>query len=172
MENEEEISLEEFRSSIPKQRVLALQIISVALLFGPILFAVVAGVVAQEPSSSTPKILQTVNFILAALMFVLSNVIPSLTMKGKTRIQISGQSTAEKVLNKIQAAQLVRLALVEGAALFGCVCVLIGVGFINYLTMIPLFFMFFTNLPTEKYICRQFIIHFKKDRRLLLELEQ
>ena len=97
MENEEEISLEEFRSSIPKQRVLALQIISVALLFGPILFAVVAGAVAQEPSSSTPKILQTVNFILAALMFVLSNVIPSLTMKGKTRIQISGQSTAEKV---------------------------------------------------------------------------
>lgn len=168
----EDMTLEEFKSSIPKSRVSALLIISFALILGPTLFAGVAGFVAKSTDGKPPEILMTINFILAALMFVVSKVTSSLVMKGNSRFNFPNQSSVDQVLNKIQGAHIVRLALVEGPALFGCVCVLLGLGYVNYISLIPLYLTFITNIPTEKYICRQFIVHIKKDPRLLVEIDE
>jgi len=165
VESGKELSLDEFRSSIPKQRIMAMKIITFALVFGPCLFAVVAGTVANNSQGKDLEILQTVNFILTAMMIVMSTVIPKFILKSQMN-----NDAVNGVLNKIQSAVLVRLALVEGAALFGGVCVLLGLGYINYISMAPLFIVALTNLPTEKYLCRQFIIHIKKDPRLLVEI--
>ena len=166
----EDISLDDFKNAIPKQRIQVMQIISFGLVLGPSIFAVVAGAVNKESQTDDLAILQTVNFVIGSIMFVMSSIIPNVIMKGKSKASFEAQSAADLALNKIQSAQIVRLALVEGAALFGSVCVLIGVGYVNYITMIPLYFVFLTNLPTEKYICRQFILHVKKDPRLLVEI--
>lgn len=167
MDNENDgLSLEEFRGEIPKERVSALKIISLALILGPTLFAVVAGFLAPDAKGNPVKVLMTVNFIMAGIMFLTSMVLPNLIMRqGSSKI-----SSTTQILNKIQGAHILKLALVEGAGLFGCVCVLLGLGYINYLSLVPLYFTVITNLPTEKYLCRQFIVHFKQDRRLLLEL--
>ncbi len=97
--DESDLSFEEFRKSISKQRVTVLMIISLALVFGPTLFAVIAGVIAKNSDSKNLEILQTVNFILAAVMFVMSNVIPGVILRGNSEFQNQGAEPAEKILN-------------------------------------------------------------------------
>lgn len=95
------------------------------------MFAFVAGFVAKDADTNDLSVLQTVNFIFAAMMFVMSKVLPALIMKGQVKFQNNETAGAGRILNKIQVAHLLRLATVEAAALFGSVCVLLGLGFIN-----------------------------------------
>lgn len=164
----EDLSLEEFRKSISSERVLILKVITFALVIGPVLFAGVAGFVAKNASKSPPEILMTVNFIFAFLALVISYVVPGLLLRNAAK---GKNLNSVKVLNQIQVVHIIRFAIVEAAGLFGCVCVLLGIGFINYLSLLPLFITLAGNIPTEKYICRQFIVYFKQDSRLLIELE-
>lgn len=163
----DDLTLQEFRDAISQIRIKQMMLISFAIVFGATLFAVVAGLVKKD-SDSDLMILQYVNFGMTFMCLMMSVVVPGLVLK------LAGSNkgmTPEQIINKIQAAHLVRLALVEGAALFGCVCVLLGIGYINYISLVPLYLTLFMNLPTEKMICRQFIVYFKQDNRLLLEIE-
>lgn len=163
----DDLTLQEFRETITPIRIKQMMLISFAIVMGATFFAVTAGFVEIEGNSDL-MVLQYINFGLAFMCLVSSGIVPGIIMK----IAASNKNmTPEQIINKIQAAHLVRLALVEGAALFGCVCVLLGIGYINYISLLPLYLILIMNFPTEKMICRQFIVYFKQDNRLLLEIE-
>lgn len=163
----DDLTLQEFRETITPIRIKQMMLISFAIVMGATFFAVVAGFLGKDANSNL-LILQYVNFGMAFMCLMMSSVVPGLILK------MAGSDkniTPEQIINKIQAAHLVRFALVEGAALLGCVCVLLGIGFINFISLFPLYFTLIMNIPTEKMICRQFIVYFKQDNRLLLEIE-
>ena len=51
------------------------------------------------------------------MMIVMSKVLPSIMMKNNAQGQGMGLTEIEIIMNKIQAAHIMKLALVEGAAL-------------------------------------------------------
>ena len=112
MEGEaEDISLDEFREGIPKQRVMVLKVITFALVGGPTLFAVIAGVLKQDSSGNQLQILQSINLGFAVMAFILSKVMPGIVLKSKIQGQGMGMTNVELILNKIQMAHIMRIAL-------------------------------------------------------------
>ena len=170
--NIEEMSVKEFWDSLDDKKVLAFKIITFGLVGGATLFGIIAFIMAGKEDEDFHSILTAVNLVHAFIIFGVSFVIPNVILKQAKNIENSSLSATDQILNKIQTAHLVRFALVEGIALFGAVCVLIGAGYINYLSMVPLYLTLFSNFPSKKYICRQFVIYFKQDRRLLIDIEQ
>ena len=134
-------------------------------------FAIIAGVMTsgREKAMDEIAILTYVNLGFTGLAYVMSMIIPGLVMKVKAGNVDSNEVLLDQAMKKIQSGHMVRFGLVEGAALFGCVCVFIGQGYINYLSLIPLFMALVAHFPTKEELVRQFIVHIRQDERLIAE---
>jgi hypothetical protein len=166
------LSVENFKEAITTPKLMQLRIITFALFVGPMLYAIVAGVLAfnqEKVASQEIAILTYVNFSVGAVAFLCSLIVPGIVIKSKAANVSTDRELIEQAIGKIFAGHLIRFAMVEGAALFGCTCVLLGLGYINYLTFIPLVMALVAHFPSRNELVRQFIVHIRQDERLIVE---
>lgn len=132
--DDKKVSMAEFQSALTNDKVRALQILQGMLTMGVFVFAaVVAGLffTQQPPENPAPDginvsmFLTWTHLVFAVTIYVLVAVVWPM-------IAFSSQKTAEadsgdKVIAILQQGMILRLAMLEGAALFGLVVCLLSV---------------------------------------------
>jgi hypothetical protein len=169
------ISYDDFEKSLPAGYLKTLQIISLAIGAGIVMFLFVVVILYStttqpqlQPSEETESILSLAHAVIFISTFFLSRFIYGMIISGKMNQlqnlnQYSRQKSSENdfnmLLQKIRTAEIVRLALLEAPAMFGLVVILIcvtsGVIFyepvywLNFLSGVVLWGMIYINFPTK-----------------------
>ena len=113
--------LEEFKAYITSPQSKGILIIHMALVMGVVLFGIVAIVVTAQKEAHEMLLLPAI-----ASGMAFSNLIIASFVYKTGIAKINPGEDIQSLFGKIQGMQLVRMAMMEGAAIFGCVCILLG----------------------------------------------
>lgn len=126
------ISRSEFESILTRQRLASLSIISIALMMGIVTFAVVAFAIpahAQNANKNGTDILLLLTGVHAFIAMTIYTVVPIIVRQllsiGKIQTSATDVPLAEKIFGALQSAHIIRMAMYEGAAMFGLVICLL-----------------------------------------------
>ncbi len=128
------ISRSEFERSLPDHRVRTLQIVYGALVSGVLLFSIAIAFVLtethQEPSEGTGilLLLSGVHGIMAMTIYTVAPLIfrKQLTLQNE-RDNLSSEDLASVITGRIITAQIIRMAMYEGTAIYGLVICLLSI---------------------------------------------
>ena len=175
-----DVSVEDFEKSLTAQRLLTLILIQFAMAGGVLIFGAVVLFtrLSKDPGlgGTGLDMMTTVNLIFAAMMTCLSFVVPKLAFSDNLiarhirAMGLTGANTpADACFMAIQQATLIRLAMLEGAALFSMVVLFLGKSWLNLLGVLPVLIFAFGFIPNRSRVMKIFILKIKKEPRLLIE---
>ncbi|MBI2427470.1 MAG: hypothetical protein HYV29_01485 [Ignavibacteriales bacterium] len=126
------LSRSEFEQTLTQRRVTSLSIIYAALIVGILTFAVIAFAIpgnSQHSDEGSMDILLLLSGVHAFTALTMYSVVPIILKQllNIEKIQASAAAAppAEKVLAAIQSAHIIRMAMYEGAAIFGLIICLL-----------------------------------------------
>lgn len=173
----QEPDLQKFVDSLNPQRVLTLQIIVAALASGVFMFLAVALFfhMGQEEKPLIAEGKEVMLAITAAMSLgaaILFFILPQAAIAIPATPQSYGNAEStntpeDKAFAQIQVLNIMRFAILEGAAMIGLVFFFIGWGTLHLAALVPMFALAYLAFPTRKRIIDSFIRYIKKDPRLL-----
>ncbi len=171
-----EIEVDDFKRFLIPQRILFFNIIYIALTIAPLIYATLILLMRFNNAIGLPQDIGSplyilINAILCFSTSVCAFLIPRMLFSERA-LQIPSQNSAsagipeELSYRLLLQVAVIQLALLQGASFFGLICIILGLGWINALSSIPLLIFFAKTFPTKSQIIRNFFIYIKKDPRL------
>ncbi|GIV59842.1 MAG: hypothetical protein KatS3mg043_0931 [Rhodothermaceae bacterium] len=181
----EKLTLEVFRRVLTPEHIRTFQIIMLALAMGVTLFGVVVLVlylaqpVGEPPDASDVELIRMLTLghaLVGVAVYTVSGRVYRLALDRATPAgpapRVPALEEAATVLGRMRAAEIVRLALFEGTALFGLVVCLLGVTngvmqaypvyWLNLLSAVAMVGFVARNFPTAERLERVFRAHFER----------
>jgi F0F1-type ATP synthase membrane subunit c/vacuolar-type H+-ATPase subunit K len=149
------------QTNIPETPLQTMQVITLAMVSGVVVFGVVAAVLAGGlPGPPTGKMISLLAAVVAGMLFVAHLVVPG--MVGRSVLTADVRADDAKLMGVFQAQLLIRLALLEGAAFLNLVVFLIEHNWWSLAIAGGLVFWMLSLFPT-----RTRVAHWMEDQRAL-----
>ncbi len=150
----------DFQSLGPEfnQRLRVMRIIAVALMMGVLSFFGVVLVITQGEvfGQQGPTLITTIAAVFAGMMVVAHLVVPSVIAKthlrmlnGNVQTNSSPENRIASLVSVYQVQLIVGLALLEGAAFFNLVALMLGKHVLSTVMVACLLFMMLLKFPTK-----------------------
>lgn len=140
------------------QQLRVMQIIAVALMMGVLSFFGVVLVITEGDvfGQQGPALITTIAAVFAGMMIVAHAVIPSIIANAQLRISNKNVEAGEtleartsSIVNVYQVQLIIALALLEGAAFFNLIGLMIGKHFLSTLLVVALLLLMLLKFPTR-----------------------
>jgi len=129
-----------------KEKLNIIRVLHFALMAGPSLFSIIVAFVVLTKETTNGGI-EVLNYLSPAYFFIMLAIYPIAFRSALKPIKDETVSLDKKLVT-FQSAHIIRLALLEGAALFAAVSALINAELYHLISVALVLAIMFTKIPT------------------------